>query len=114
MIAAVKAAGFAGVEDVGGVIYARLTAASTEFTVTDEGGWVAALAWPVRASAAQMAGWNLAHPDAPMDIWQGETRIRMRVEPEAASLLHWAVVAEEMVAQAVRWRRAQRAPGEGM
>ena len=43
MIAAVKAAGFAGVEDVGGVIYARLTAASTEFTVTYEGGWVAAL-----------------------------------------------------------------------
>ncbi|MES2666345.1 MAG: hypothetical protein V4712_09620 [Pseudomonadota bacterium] len=112
MIAALQAAGFAGVEDVGGVIHARLTAVSGEFTVTAVAdGWQAALCWPVRATVAQMAGWTAAHPRAPMDIWQGETRIVMQVAPQDLAL--WAALAEEMVARCVRWRRMQRAPGEG-
>ncbi len=76
MIAALMAAGFAGVEDGDGVIHARLTVASGEFTVTPStDGWQASLCWPVRVTAAQMVQWTARHPHTPMDIWQGETRI---------------------------------------
>ena len=106
-------AGFLGVEVVDGVIYARLSAGSAEFTVTHQTGWHAALAWSVRATTAQMARWNATHPTAPMDIWQGETRIVMPVTPDLAALQAWASVADAMVALCIRWRRDQRAPGEG-
>ena len=116
MIDALRAAGFPGVEADGGVVHARLWSSSVEFTVVPENGaWRFALAWPVRATEDQRAGWNLAHPDAPMDIHLGETRISMRIaDPGRDRLLHWAAVAEEAVAECIRWRRAQRAPGEGM
>ena len=113
MIAALRAAGFPGVEESGGVVYARLSASGAEFTAEPEGGaWVLALCWPVRASAAQMAGFVARHPGVTMDIWQGETRLRMRAGPEA--LAQWAAVAEAAVVAMAGWRRMQRAPGEGM
>ena len=112
MIAALIAAGCAGVEDGEGVIHARLTVASGDFTVTPStDGWQASLCWPVRVTAAQMAQWTARHPHAPMYIWQGESRIVMQVTPQ--DLAHWAALAEEMVAHSVPWRRQQRVPGEG-
>ncbi len=109
-------AGFGGVETAEGVIYARLWSASVEFTAQAEGeGWVLALQWPVRATQGQMAGWTSTHPDAPMDIHRGETRVTMQIAQGDEMALHrWAAMAEAMVAQCIRWRRTQRAPGEGM
>jgi hypothetical protein len=111
-----RQAGFTGVEAVDGVIYARLWSSSGEFTLRIEGaGWCLAVQWPVRATQAQIAQWNARQPHAPMDIFLGETRVTMRLTEGDAQALHlWAAVAEEMVAQCTRWRRSQRAPGEGM
>lgn len=114
MINALKAAGFPGVEEEAGVIYARLSASGAEFRVDPEGGaWVLSLSWPVRGSAAQRADWVARHPGGEMDIHQGETRLRLRISgPEG--LPHWAALAEAAVVAMVGWRRQQRAPGEGM
>lgn len=113
MIAALRAAGFPGVMEEGGVIYARLSASGAEFTAEPAGeGWCLALCWPVRASAAQMSGFQALHPGAGMDIWQGETRLRMLCGP--GDLARWAAVAESAVIAMSGWRRRQRAPGEGM
>lgn len=110
---ALKATGFAGVETVNGVIYARSNAALPEFTATQIGDrWQLALAWPVRATQAQMAEWTTLHPAAPMDIHQGETRITMWASPEA--LTRWADLTEKMVAKCIEWRRATRQRDEGM
>lgn len=116
MQAALRTAGFVGVDYEGPVIHARLWSSSVEFVASPEGdAWVLAVQWPVRASPSQLAGWNAQHPFAPMEIYLGETRVTMRVGAEDTAALHtWAAVAESMVAQAIRWRRAQRAPGEGM
>lgn len=116
MIEALKAAGFPGVEAEGEVIHARLWSASVEFTARpEEGGWRLALQWPLRASAAQIAAWNDGHPEAPMDLHLGETRLSMRLQSGDGEALHrWSALAEEAVATCIRWRRAQRAPGEGM
>ncbi|MEF3048330.1 hypothetical protein [Pseudotabrizicola sp. L79] len=116
MIAALQAAGFPGVEAEGEVIHARLWSASVEFSATPEaGGWRLAVQWPVRASAAQVDGWNAANPTARMDVHQGETRVSMWLaEGDAAAVQHWAAVAEAAVATLIGWRRNQRAPGEGM
>ena len=49
-----------------------------------------------------------------MDIHNGETRLTMRIHPDdPAALPLWAALAEAAVAQMIRWRRAQRQPGEG-
>lgn len=116
MITALRETGFVGVEDEGGVIHARLWSSSVEFTARAEGAdWLLALQWPVRATQDQIRDWAMQHPDAPMDIHLGETRVTMQVAQGDRSALHrWAAVAEAMVAQCIRWRRAQRAPGEGM
>lgn len=116
MQAALHAAGFVGIDCEGPAIHARLWSSSVEFVATPEGeGWLLAVQWPVRASPAQIAEWNAQHPLVPMDIHLGETRVSMRVNADDTAALHaWAAVAETMVAQAIRWRRAQRAPGEGM
>ncbi len=117
MKAALQAAGFPGVEEEGGVIHARLWSASAPFTATQEGDgfWRLALSWPVRATPAQIAQWGAAHPDAPMDIDAGETRITMRIDrADPAQLARWAAVAEKAVITCIGWRRKQRAPGEGM
>ena len=115
MIATLRAVGFPGVEAEGKTVHARLWASSVDFTATQDGDqWHLALHWPVRASDAQRAQWNASHPDAPMDIHKGETRLSMRVQPEDQPALHlWAALAEQAVAQLILWRRAQRAPGEG-
>ncbi|RGP38262.1 hypothetical protein [Pseudotabrizicola alkalilacus] len=115
MIEALRQAGFLAVEAEGDILHARLWAASVDFTATPEGDvWHLALHWPVRANDAQRAQWNAAHPNAAMDINNGETRLSMRVQAgDRQGLHHWASVAELAVAQLIRWRRAQRQPGEG-
>ncbi|MDR7123409.1 hypothetical protein [Pseudotabrizicola sp. 4114] len=115
MIEALRQAGFLAVEAEGDTIHARLWAASVDFTSTPEGDhWHLALQWPVRANDAQRAQWNAAHPDAAMDIHNGETRLSMRVPPGDVQALHlWTALAEQAVADLIRWRRAQRQPGEG-
>ena len=115
MITALREAGFLAVEAEGEMIHARLWASSVDFTATPDGDhWQLALHWPVRASAAQRAQWAATHPAAPMDIHNGETHLLMRVsKDDPQSLPLWAALAEEAVAQLIRWRRAQRQPGEG-
>lgn len=116
MIEALRTAGFPGVVEDGGVIHARLWSSSVEFTATPEAGlWRLALHWPVRATPEQMADWAQAHPGSVMDIHLGETRVSLTVAPDdIAALHHWAALAEQAVAHCIRWRRVQRAPGEGM
>lgn len=110
---ALQMAGFFGVDSVGGVIYARADAALPEFTATPAGAdWILAQAWPLRATDAQIAAWTAIHPDAPMDIHHGETRISMRATP--ADLPRWRAITVAMVAQCVEWRRATRQRDEGM
>lgn len=111
---ALRQAGCVGVE-VGaeGVIYARLDAALPEFTVQPDGArWRFALQWPVRASEAQREGWALLHPDAPLDVDLGETR--MQFWGGVQDVPRWADLAAAMVAQCIRWRRATRQGDEGM
>lgn len=114
MIAAMRAAGFQGVESDGGTLYARLPVSGAEFhavAIADE--WLMALCRPLRATAAQVQGWQARHPDTGLDIWQGETRLTLRLRADAAALQHWAALAEEFVAESLIWRRGQRAGGEG-
>ena len=108
-----RAAGFTGVETVDGVIYARSDPALPEFTVTETAtGWILAQAWPLRATAAQIASWNARHPEALMDIHQGETRITLPVS--SGNLTRWVDLTREMVTQCVAWRRETRQRDEGM
>jgi hypothetical protein len=110
---AMRAAGFVGIEDAGGVIYARTHAALPEFTATPEGDmWRFAIIWPLRASDAQRAAWGAMHPDAPLDVDLGETR--MQFCAGRAGLGRWADLVAEMVATCTRWRRATRQQDEGM
>lgn len=116
MIDALRSAGFPGVEAEGEVIHARLWSSSVEFTAVAEGtGWRFSLQWPLRASEGQIEGWNRAHPEALMDLFKGETRVSAHIgdgDPEA--LQRWSALAELAVSTCIQWRRAQRAPGEGM
>lgn len=116
MINALRDAGFPGVEAVGETIHARLWSSSVEFTLTPEGAkWRLSLIWPLRASETQIAWWNGQHPEAIMDIFAGETRLSMLVDDADGTALHrWATLAELAVQHCIQWRRAQRAPGEGM
>jgi len=110
---ALRKAGFSGVETVAGVIYARTDPTLPEFTATPAGqGWQLALAWPLRATEAQIAAWTALHPDAPMDIHQGETRITVQVPPTPLS--RWAELVQDMVAHCTDWRRSTRQRDEGM
>lgn len=125
MKAALQAAGFPGVEEEAGVIHARLSASGAEFQAVREGGgegggesggWRLSLCWPLRAAPAQRAAFEAAHPGAIMDIWQGETRLSLWLDdpPDPPALARWAALAEAAVIAMSAWRRAQRAPGEGM
>lgn len=110
---ALRAAGFARVETVDGVICARSTAVLPEFTATRMGaGWQLSFAWPLRASPAQCAEWTAAHPIAPMDIHHGETRITLLASPETLPL--WRDLMDAMVSNCTAWRRATRQRDEGM
>jgi hypothetical protein len=112
--AALRQAGCVGVEmGADGVIYARVDAALPEFTVQPDGArWRFAQQWPVRATPAQRASWDHFHPDAPMDVDLGETRIQFWGGAQDAP--HWADLARAMVAQCIRWRRSTRQGDEGM
>lgn len=106
-------AGFTGIETVGGVIYARVQANLPEFTATNTGEtWQLAQTWSLRATAVQIAQWTALHPNAPMDIFQGETRITLLATPE--NLPFWADLVDQMVAKCTEWRRASRQRDEGM
>ena len=108
-----RESGFTGVEVVDGVIYARSDPTFPEFTTTQSGGaWLLAQSWPLRATPAQTAQWTTQHPDAPMDIHQGETWITLRATPETLAL--WADLTRAMVAQCLAWRRETRQRDEGM
>lgn len=114
LVQALTAAGFCGVEQADGVVYARLTAADGEFTARPLGqGCELALCRSVRAADWQMAEWALHHPGAPLDLWQGETRLRLVVTPDGAALARWAALAEAFVLASTRWRKSQRDRGEG-
>ncbi len=116
MIEDLKQAGFLAVEAEGEILHARLWSSSIEFTATPVAeGWELALQWPVRASEAQLDAWNAEHSTAPMDLYRGETRLRMTLPlGDAKRLPEWAAMAEKAVATCIRWRKQQRAPGEGM
>lgn len=106
-------AGFSGVEQAAGVIYARSKPELPEFTAQPIGdAWQLAFAWPLRATAQQVAGWNALHPTLPMDIHQGETRIWMQATAQDLPL--WAQMIDAMVAKCTEWRRATRQRDEGM
>lgn len=113
---ALRGAGFTGVEEEGGRVFARLISADVEFSGTEgPEGWELAISRPVRATAAQRADWAARHPGAELDIWQGETRLAQRIAAgDVAALLRWAALAEALVVACLDWRRAQRARGEGM
>lgn len=114
MKAALLAAGFGAVEEERGVIYARLPISGAEFhavAMADE--WLLSLTRPLRATAAQLANWRATHPETGLDIWQGETRLTLLARANATAVQHWAAVAEDLVAETLRWRRSQRAGGEG-
>ncbi len=113
MLQAMQAAGFVGVESVGNVIYARTYAALPEFTAAPEGeAWRFAIDWPLRASEAQRRAWNALHPDAPLDVDLGETR--MQFLGGVDDLPRWAALVDEMVASCTKWRRLTRQMDEGM
>ncbi len=113
MRAAMQAAGFVGVEEAGGVIYARPYAALPEFTAVPEGqDWRFAIQWPLRASDAQRRAWNALHPDAPLDVDLGETRMQFTCSIDG--LARWAALVDDMVATCTKWRRATRQMDEGM
>lgn len=113
MQAALQAAGFVGIEVQGDTIYARANPAQPEFTVSPEGAaWRFAIQWPLRASDAQRKAWNALHPDAPLDVDLGETR--MQFLGGVDDLPRWADLVAEMVVTCTAWRRATRQMDEGM
>lgn len=113
MQVALLSAGFGGVEESGGTVYARSRPDLPEFTATrSPDGWVLAFAWPLRATSAQIAAWNALYPQVVMDLYLGETRIRTRATAE--NLAAWAGWIDLMVAKSTEWRRATRQQDEGM
>lgn len=110
------AGGFAGVLAENTMVYARLTPADGEFTACLLGDrWELALCRAMRATDRQRADWARHHPDAPLDIWRGETRLRMVASPgDQAALTRWAALAEAFMVATLRWRKGQRDGDEGM
>jgi hypothetical protein len=117
MINAMRDAGFVGIECENGIVYARSHAALPEFTASPHGdGWCFSIAWPLRASADQCADWARLHPDAPLDVALGETRMQFLTTAQDAktALARWADLVAQMVATCTLWRRATRQMDEGM
>lgn len=121
MISELVLAGFSGVEMQDAVIYARSNPALPEFRVLADGAaWRMEIAWPLRASDAQRAQWNGEFPDAVLDIFQGETRMVMRLAGQQTAgsldldLRRWAMLCDAMVQRCTQWRRAARQRDEGM
>jgi hypothetical protein len=108
-----REAGFIGIEVLDGVIYARSDPTFPEFTATRvDNIWTLAQTWPLRSTPAQVLDWSTQHPDAPMDIHQGETRITLRATPDNLKL--WGNLTQTMVSQCIVWRRETRQRDEGM
>ncbi len=113
MIDAMHSAGFQDVTEEGGIIYVRTRADLPEFTATPMGAlWRLAIVWPLRATAAQLAGWNDLYPDTPLDTDTGETRLQ-RVAGQN-DLTNWAKRVDLMLLKCTEWRRATRQRDEGM
>ena len=113
MIAAMRAAGFTGLLVQDGAIFGRTRADLPEFSALQDGDdWCLSLVWPLRATAAQVAGWTDLYPDCPMDTATGETRIQMLIPPAQVAI--WAERVNQMVAKCTIWRRASRHRDEGM
>ncbi|WP_149140117.1 hypothetical protein [Gemmobacter caeruleus] len=109
--AALRAAGFCGIEAEAGVIYARIAAQAPEFRAeATEAGWRLVLPWNVRPPAAAMDDWNSRMGSARMQVIAGEAAL---VLPWPEDLAQWAALAAEAEAHFIRWRRARR-PAEGM
>ena len=110
-----RSAGFVGVERVGGATYARSNAAMPEFRVdASEDGWLFAVTWQYRATAAQRADWTLRFENAPMDVDLGETRVQKTyARIDQAALREWGDIVQAMVALCVQWRRTTRQGDEG-
>lgn len=114
LVAALRAAGFAGVVLDTGQIFARTHPTAPEFQASQVGAtWHLTLSRPVRASAAALAAWNADHPTSPADIHRGETRLTLILATPAALTL-WRARADHFTAQSQLWRRAQRQGDEGM
>ena len=113
---ALAAAGFPGVEEADGVIYARLGGNGPEFQAmaAPGGGWWLSLCYPVRLGPAELIAWNANHPQSGADLHEGETRLRMLCDGGQAALALWARDCDEMLSLALRYRRGQRLRGEGM
>lgn len=111
---ALIAAGFAGVERDGAVIFARDGAEAPEFTITP--GYRLALRFPVRAEDAAREAWMRAHPAGRLDIVEGETRLSMALPEDgdlASGLALWRDLMRAASQAAVGWRRRER-PLHGM
>lgn len=115
MMQAMIKAGFVGV-DTGpsGEIFARAHPAQPEFCAVPlaDGVWRFSIVWPLRASDAQRDDWLKQHPDAPLDVDLGETRMQFYAGPEG--LGRWSVLLTQMIATCTLWRRAARQQDEGM
>lgn len=110
---ALQAAGFCGIDEDGGVIFARVAAQAPEFRVeAHEGGWRLVLPWNVRPPEEAMEDWNARLGVARMEIRQGEAALVMPWGG-AEDLPRWAALAAEAEAHFIRWRRGRR-PAEGM
>lgn len=111
--AALRAAGFAGVERDGDVIHARADGPSApEFTMDQQGdGLRLTLRFAVRATDQERSLWMRAHPQGRLEIVQGETQLSM-VVPEGAdlppALTLWGGLVQSAARAAVDWRRRQK------
>ena len=114
LVAALRAAGFDGVEHDGGTLFARTHASAAEFQITGDGGrWTATFAHPVRAPGSDLVAWNALCPHASLDIHRGETRLSMQLN-RPDDLSEWRRVLLAMMARSLDWRRIQRQKDEGM
>ena len=110
VVAALKHAGFWGIETEAGVAYARIAAQAPEFRVEcGAAGWRLVLPWTVRPPLAAITDWNARRGVAHMDVQAGEAALVMPF----GDLAGWAVLAAEAEAHFIQWRRARR-PAEGM
>ncbi len=111
--AALRAAGFAGVERDGDVIHARADGPSApEFMVERQGdGLRLTLRFAVRATDEERSIWMRAHPQGRLEIAQGETQLSMALPVGAdlaPALADWRGLVQSAARAAVEWRRRQK------
>jgi len=111
--AALRAAGFDGVEREGDVIHARADGPSApEFMVERQGdGLRLTLRFAVRATDEERSIWMRAHPQGRLEIAQGETQLSMALPAGAdlaPALADWRGLVQSAARAAVEWRRRQK------